>query len=61
MCHLHYFNIHGLCIVSQMKEAVDLFNKMVLENINPDIYTFNILIDGLCKEGSMREVNHVWL
>ncbi|WJX66635.1 hypothetical protein P8452_51174 [Trifolium repens] len=33
---------------------------MVLENINPDVLTFNILVDAFCKEGKVKEANNVF-
>jgi len=38
-----------------LNDAIGLFNKMTSENINPNVYTFNILVDAFCKEGKVKE------
>ncbi|KAL4576685.1 hypothetical protein LXL04_012783 [Taraxacum kok-saghyz] len=43
--------IHGLCNTNRLKEGMDLF-----ENIsNPDVQTYTILVDTLCKEGEVEK------
>ncbi|KAI9113682.1 hypothetical protein K1719_014933 [Acacia pycnantha] len=37
-----------------------LLNDMLMKNINPDVYTFNILLDVLCKQGSFVEVQELF-
>jgi len=32
---------------------------MILNNITPNIYTYNILIDALCKEGKIKQAKNV--
>ena len=32
---------------------------MTLKNITSDVYTFNTLVDGLCKEGEVKKARNV--
>jgi len=47
--------MYGCFIVCRLKEAVGLFNEMLLKNFKLDGYTFNLLVDGLCKEGEVKK------
>jgi len=38
-----------------LEEAKKLFYEMFDRNINPDAVAYNVLINGLCKEGEMEE------
>jgi pentatricopeptide repeat protein len=42
-----------------LKEAFGLFYEMVLKDINPSVYTLNILVDALCKEGKVKDAKNV--
>jgi len=46
--------------MGQLKDAIDLFHKMILENIKPTVYTFSILVDAFCKEEKMKEAKNVF-
>lgn len=37
-------------IVGKLKEATNFLNEMVLKTINPSVYTYDILVDALCKK-----------
>ena len=40
--------------------AFSLLNEMISKNINPDVYTYSILIDTLCKEeGKVKEAKNL--
>ncbi|XP_060177741.1 putative pentatricopeptide repeat-containing protein At1g12700, mitochondrial [Lycium barbarum] len=47
--------IYSLCKFGQWEKVMILFSKMVNPNIYPDILTFGMLIDGLCKEGKVED------
>ncbi|XLV03349.1 hypothetical protein S245_017686, partial [Arachis hypogaea] len=38
---------------------IDLLSDMVLRNITPNVHTYSILIDGLCKEGKIKDAKSV--
>ena len=42
-------------IVGKLKEATNFLNEIVLKTINPSVYTYNILVDALCKKGKLKE------
>ncbi|KAF6157771.1 hypothetical protein GIB67_017301 [Kingdonia uniflora] len=48
------FLIDGLCNSGQWEEATKLFREMMGRGISPDVCTFNILIDAICKEGMVK-------
>ena len=41
--------------MAKLKEAARLTKEMVLMNIYPNVYIFNILVDALCKEVQVNE------
>ena len=51
---------NGFCLVGQLKEACPLLKEMIAKNINLNVYTFGIIVDVLCKEGNVVEVQHVF-
>ncbi|PRQ50469.1 putative pentatricopeptide [Rosa chinensis] len=51
--------IHGVCRLGQRKEATRLLNEMVTKKIYPDVHTFTVLVDTLCKEGMAVEAKGV--
>lgn len=53
--------ICSLCIMDQLKDAIGLSHKMILENINQTVtvYSFNILVDAFSKEGKMKQAKAV--
>ncbi|KAL0414038.1 UNVERIFIED_CONTAM: putative pentatricopeptide repeat-containing protein, mitochondrial [Sesamum radiatum] len=50
---------NGLCIVGRWKDVKVLFNEMLDNKIFPDLWTFNILVDAICKEGMVEEAENV--
>ncbi|XLT04932.1 hypothetical protein HN51_043681 [Arachis hypogaea] len=49
--------IYGFCHVGQWKEARLLLNEIVVKDIGLDVYTFNIIIDALCKEKMLLQAH----
>ncbi|QHN95741.1 Pentatricopeptide repeat-containing protein [Arachis hypogaea] len=49
--------IYGFCHVSQWKEAGLLLNEIFIKDISLDVYTFNIIIDALCKEEMLLQAH----
>ena len=52
--------IQGLCNFGRWREATALLNEMTQRKIVPDVKTFSILVDTLCKEGMLTEANEVF-
>lgn len=50
----------GLCKEDRVKEAVALWETMVVNRCQPDVVCYNILIDGLSKSGECEEAVGVW-
>ncbi|RZB93993.1 Pentatricopeptide repeat-containing protein, chloroplastic isoform C [Glycine soja] len=47
--------------VGRFQGAVRLLNEMVIkEDVRPDVYTFNILVDAMCKLGMVAEARNVF-
>ena len=46
-------------IVGKLKEVTNFLNEMVLKTINPSVYTYNILVDALCKKGKVKEAKSI--
>ncbi|XP_031258280.1 pentatricopeptide repeat-containing protein At1g62680, mitochondrial-like [Pistacia vera] len=52
--------IDGLCKTKRLGTAWDLFQKFSLHgNLVPDIVTYSILINGLCKNGQLEMENEL--
>ncbi|XP_031248665.1 pentatricopeptide repeat-containing protein At1g09820-like [Pistacia vera] len=50
--------VDGLCKIGRFKIAWDLFQDFSLcENLVPNIVTYSILINGLCKTGQLEKAN----
>ncbi|RHN79328.1 putative pentatricopeptide [Medicago truncatula] len=47
--------IRGYCVTNQFPKAFSLYKKMLFKKIQPNIYTFGILLDCLCKQGLINE------
>lgn len=47
--------LSGLFQAGQAGYAQKLFDEMKLYNVEPDLSTYNILIDGLCKNNCVQE------
>jgi pentatricopeptide repeat protein len=37
----------------QIDKAIELFSSMNIENVRPDVITYNMLIDAYAKSGQM--------
>ncbi|CAL9021690.1 unnamed protein product [Prunus brigantina] len=48
-----------MIVGGKWKEATRLLNEMVSKNIFPDVFTFRVLVDTLCKEGMVVEAEGV--
>ena len=44
----------------QWREAATLLNEMEQRKVMPDVQTFSILVDTLCKEGMLTEAREVF-
>ncbi|KAJ0976203.1 hypothetical protein J5N97_018168 [Dioscorea zingiberensis] len=53
--------IHWFSLERNTKEIQALVSKMVVENISPDIFTYYIWINGLCRERKFSEATHLFL
>ncbi|GMI98169.1 hypothetical protein like AT5G40400 [Hibiscus trionum] len=49
----------GLCKERRVREAHQLFHRMVHRGLDPDIVSYNTLISGYCKEGRMQESKYL--
>ncbi|KDO40826.1 hypothetical protein CISIN_1g0431911mg, partial [Citrus sinensis] len=50
--------IDGLCKISKLKIARELFQSLPRAGLMPNVVTYNILIRGLCNDGQMDETKH---
>ncbi|CAA7053935.1 unnamed protein product [Microthlaspi erraticum] len=55
--HLHSL-ISCLCNYGRWEDAAGLLSDMIEKKINPDVVTFNALIDGFVKEGKLLEAEN---
>ncbi|KAL5546946.1 hypothetical protein UlMin_006633 [Ulmus minor] len=52
--------IHGpACMLGQWNDATSLLNEMVGRKIIPDVRTFSVMDDALCKEGIVKDAHGV--
>ena len=47
--------MNGLCKEGKVREAHQLFHRMVHRELSPDTMSSNTLICGYCKERKMKE------
>lgn len=50
--HTYGVFIHGLCMISNMKEASKLFRSMRERHLEPNDVIYNTMFLAYCKEGS---------
>ncbi|KAL1161461.1 hypothetical protein V6Z11_A07G136000 [Gossypium hirsutum] len=54
------FHEGGLCESRRLKEAIELFEEMVgKDQILPDALTYNLLINGFCREGKVDRARKI--
>ena len=41
--------------MGRLDRALEVFNIMLLHGVLPNTITFNVIIDGYCKEGHLEE------
>lgn len=46
--------------MDKLSEATRLLNEMVVKDINPDVYTFHILVEAFCIKGRIIEAQAVF-
>ncbi|KAF8369843.1 hypothetical protein HHK36_032133 [Tetracentron sinense] len=50
----------GLCDSGRLKEAVELFEEMVSKvQVMPDALTYNVLVNGFCREGKVDQARKI--
>lgn len=49
--------INGMCKSRKVKDAKELFSRLIVEGLKPDGHTYTALVDGLCREGSLKYKN----
>ena len=52
--------IDGLCKISKLKIARELFQSLPRAGLMPNVVTYDILIRGLCNDGQMDEVHDLF-
>jgi len=53
--HTHNALIRGSCVTDLFKKTFSFYEQMLFKWIKPNVYTFGLLVDCLCKQGFVNE------
>ncbi|KAJ6288858.1 hypothetical protein OIU76_024772 [Salix suchowensis] len=52
--------INGMCKSRKVRDAKELFSRLIVEGLKPDGHSYTALVDGLCREGSLIEAHKLF-